>query len=272
MNDVMFAFLLTLFAGLATGAGGLIVLFSNKTNLRFLSACLSFSAGVMIYVSFVEIFFKALESLEYELGEETGMLVGTLVFFGGIVFIALIDRFIPHYEEKEVLDNIDMRNFGKEGCLSPEEEKKLHRTGLSSAIAVALHNFPEGMVTFMAAMYDHALGIAIAVAIAIHNIPEGIAMASPIYYATGSKKKALLLATASGLTEPLGGLLGFWVLSQVFGELLLGVAFASAAGIMVFIAIHQLLPAAQKYGDQHIVMKNLFAGMAVMALSIVLLT
>ena len=255
MNDILFAFLLTLLAGLSTSIGGAIGVLAKQTNFKFLAMCLSFSAGVMLFISFVEIFDKAKESLSYEYGYDSGFLFTTIAFFAGVLLIALIDKFIPHYD--------DETEHG--------DAASLKRTGISSAIAIAIHNFPEGLVTFMAAMYDPALGVAIAIAIALHNIPEGIAVSAPIYYATGSKKKAVLLATASGLTEPLGALAGFFLLSQIFGEAMFGITFAAVGGMMVFIALHQLLPAANKYGNHHLVMKGCFAGMVVIALSLLVL-
>jgi len=249
MSDVGFALFLTLFAGLATGVGGLVVLFSNPSNKRFLAVCLSFSAGVMLYISFAEILFKGFEVLEYEFAEGVGLAVGTAAFFVGIAVIALVDRLVPHGTDRG----------------------GLNRTGMMSALAIAIHNFPEGFLTFVAAMYDPALGIAVAAAIALHNIPEGIAMASPIYYGTGNKKKAVLVAAASGLTEPLGGLLAWFLMRNLFDDMgiAFGISFAFVSGIMVFVALHQLLPAAKKYGDHKTVMKWLFVGMGVIALSIV---
>jgi len=255
MNDILFAFLLTLLAGLSTGIGGAIGVLAKRTNLKFLALCLSFSAGVMLFISFVEIFDKARESLSYEYGYDSGFLFTVIAFFAGVLLLALIDKFIPHHEDRT----------------DQGDTASLKRTGITSALAIAIHNFPEGLVTFMAAMYDPALGVAIAIAIALHNIPEGIAVSAPIYYATGNKKKALLLSAASGLTEPLGGLAGFFLLSQIFGEGLFGITFAAAGGMMIFISLHQLLPAANKFGDHHLIMKGCFAGMVVIALSLLVL-
>jgi len=265
MNNVMFAFALTLLAGLATGIGGFIGVFANTANKKFLAICLSFSAGVMLYISFAEILLEAFESLEYAF--EYGYLIATVAFFGGIILIALIDKFIPHDDETTESEHVCQDQ------ISCNDKNELKRTGIMSTVAVAIHNFPEGLVTFMAAMYDPALGVAIAIAVIIHNIPEGIAMAAPIYYATGSKAKALLAATGAGLTELLGALTAWVLLQNVFYDIegVFGIAFAAVGGIMVFVAIHQLLPAAQKYGKHHMVMKWLFAGMAVMAISLVFL-
>jgi len=267
MNDTVFAFSLTIIAGLATGIGGLVVLFSKITNKKFLSACLSFSAGVMLYIAFAEIFVEALETLEYVHGEGTGYLIATAAFFIGIALMAVIDKFLPH-------EDTVMEISTSEPASPAKAEKELKRTGIMSGIAIAIHNFPEGLITFIAAMYDPAMGIAIAIAIIIHNIPEGISVAAPIYYSTGSKAKALLSAISTGLTEPLGALVAWFLLQNIFDTIdagVFGIIFAVVGGIMVFVSIHQLLPAAHKYGKHHLVMKWLFAGMVVMATSLVIL-
>ena len=275
MNDVTFAFMLTIIAGLATGIGGIIVMFSKLGNKKFLAICLSFSAGVMLYISFGEILLEALEVLRDEFGEERGLLIGTVAFFAGIVLMTLIDRFVPHDDHDE--NALDLMESYPEKVkvkrLKDKESKKLKQTGVMSTIAIAIHNFPEGMITFLAALYDPALGIAIAIAIIIHNIPEGIAMAAPIYHATGSKAKAFLVSLGAGLTEPIGALIAWLFIRNIFDDIegIFGISFAIVGGIMVFVAIHTLLPAAQKYGKHHVVMKWLFLGMAVMALSLVAL-
>ena len=256
---VFFAFTLTLIAGLATGIGGAIALVSKKENKFFLSVCLSFAAGVMIYISFVEIFFKAYESLEYA-GEDLGYPILTVSFFAGIALMSIISKLIPHGKNpSEFLEN---------------DKRSLKRTGLTTATAIAVHNFPEGLITFVAALYDPAMGIAVAAAIIIHNIPEGIAVASPIYHATGSKIKAFLVSLGAGITEPIGALIAWLLLRnfvQEINEIVLGVIFAIVGGIMVYVAFSQLLPAARKYGQHKTVITWLFLGMAVMAAGLVLL-
>lgn len=267
-ETVLFALGLTVFAGLSTGVGSALAFFSKKTNESFLSAALGFSAGVMIYVSLIEIFVKARASLEaYYESASTGYLVTTLSFFGGIALIALIDKLVPSHENPhEIKDGVEM------DAVQAEEAKKksLMRMGLFSALAIAIHNFPEGLATFMSAIQDPALGISIAVAIAIHNIPEGIAVSVPVYYATGDKKKAFIYSFLSGLSEPVGALIGFFLLRNFLSEALFGIVFASVAGIMVYISLDELLPTAEKYGKHHIAIGGLVAGMAVMAISLVL--
>jgi len=268
---VLFAFLLTFIAGISTAVGGLVVLFTKVTNKKFLSACLSFSAGVMLYLSFAELFFNAFESLGNAFGNGMAYLVSTVSFFCGIALMALVDKFIPHDEEVgDLLESVPQQEQGDQEV---NDNKELKRTGVSTIIAIAVHNFPEGLITFMAAMYNPALGVVIAIAIILHNIPEGIATAAPIYFATGSKVKAFLAAVGAGLTEPLGALIAWLFLRNIITDnhALFGIIFAAIAGIMVFVAIHQLLPTAQKYGKHHLVMKWLFAGMVVMAISLVVL-
>jgi ZIP family zinc transporter len=279
-GTLLFAFGLTLFAGLSTGIGSALAFYTKQTNKKFLSGALGFSAGVMIYVSFIEIFPKAKDSLQSVLGESQGLWATTIAFFGGIALIALIDKFVPSYEnphEIHDLSNIDeLKDLVEtEGYEIPKkaisEDKELMRMGLFSALAIAIHNFPEGMATFMSALEDPTLGISIAIAIAIHNIPEGIAVSVPIYFATGDKKKAFKYSFLSGLSEPLGAIVAYFVLLRYSSDLMFGLVFAGVAGIMVYISLDELLPTAEKYGEHHVAIYGLIGGMAVMAVSLVLL-
>lgn len=268
LNDIIFAFSITLLAGLSTGIGSLLAFYTKKTNKKFLSGALGFSAGVMIYVSFVEIFPEARESLEGLYGENLGYIYTTIAFFVGMGVIALIDKFVPEAENPH-----HMRDVTEMEEVTDEEadNKSLMRTGTFTALAIAIHNFPEGLATFIAALEDPTLGISIGIAIAIHNIPEGIAVSVPIYYATGSKKKAFKYSFLSGLAEPLGGIVGFLLLRTVLNDAMFGLVFASVAGIMVYISLDELLPTAEKYGEHHIAIYGLILGMIVMAVSLVLL-
>jgi len=268
-NTVLIAFGLTLFAGLATGIGSALAFFAKRTNPKFLSASLGFSAGVMIYVSFVEIMVKARDSLIEGSNEILGNWLVVLAFFTGIAVIALIDKLVPSYENPHEIHKMDSLDKSENG-FSEHDNKKLMRMGLFSALAIAIHNFPEGLATFTAALTDPSMGIAIAVAIAIHNIPEGIAVSVPIYYATGDKKKAFLYSFLSGLSEPVGALIGYLILRPFMGPMTFGFLFASVAGIMVFISLDELLPTAEEYGEHHVAIWGLIAGMAVMAISLLL--
>ena len=264
-ENIWIAFGLTLFAGLSTGIGSAIAFFAKRTNTKFLSVSLGFSAGVMIYVSFVEIMVKARDELIMELGTREGHWLTAGSFFAGILFIAIIDKLVPSVENPHEIKMIeDMEDA------SERKNKKLMRMGLFTALAIAIHNFPEGLATFTAALNDPSLGIAIAVAIAIHNIPEGIAVSVPVFYATGDKRKAFRLSFLSGLAEPVGALVGYLILMPFMGPLVFGVLFAAVAGIMVFISVDELLPSAREYGEHHLSIYGLMGGMVVMALSLLL--
>lgn len=284
MNNLLFAFGLTLFAGLSTGIGSILAFMSKKTSPRFLAGALGFSAGVMIYVSLIEIFAKANDSLGAALGASAGYRFTTLSFFGGMALIAIIDQLVPEYENPHELRGVDeMKDCGGNTPSSASaapgtapaaagtrgvDNGNLKRMGFFSALAIAIHNFPEGLATFIGALQDPTLGVSIAVAIAIHNIPEGIAVSVPLYYATGDKKKALGWSFLSGLAEPVGALVGYFLLMQFINELMFGILFAGVAGIMVYISLDELLPTAEKYGEHHIAILGVISGMVVMAVSL----
>ncbi len=266
-QNVLMAFGLTLFAGLSTGIGSAIAFFTKTTNTKFLSLSLGFSAGVMIYVSFMEIFPKSIEIMALDSGERTGNLLAVVGFFTGMLVIALIDKMVPSFENPHEIRKVEDMKNGEDSI----DRKKLYRMGIMSAVAIAIHNFPEGLATFIVALRDIKLGFPIAIAIAIHNIPEGIAVSVPIFYATGSRKKAFHHSFLSGLAEPIGALVGFLILMPFMSDLLFGFIFASVAGIMVFISIDELLPAAREYGQPHLSLYGLMSGMIVMALSLIML-
>ena len=293
-NNILLAFLLTLGAGLATGIGSFLAFFTKQTNTKFLSLALGFSAGVMIYISMVEIFPGASETLVESLGANTGAWIALISFFGGILLMGLIDKLIPAVENPHEVHRVedirevekiiefesgeeDKADLNQEKKIQQTKEKlsfdphKLHRMGIFAALAITIHNFPEGLVTFIAALQEPALGVAIAIAIALHNIPEGIAVSIPIYYATGSKKKAFMYSFLSGLAEPLGAVVGFLILMPFLSDTLFGIVFAMVGGIMVYISFDELLPAAQKYGEHHLSIYGLIAGMAVMGISLLYL-
>ncbi|MCI5050783.1 MAG: zinc transporter ZupT [Candidatus Pacebacteria bacterium] len=267
MNTIVFAFLITLGAGLATGIGSLLAFTAKKTNKKFLSFMLGLSAGVMLYVSLVEIFQKSVASLTDAFGDGgLGYLYATIGFFAGVILIYLVDIFLHRNDASphEAHDVVEMEDKDE------KEKKALLKMGTFTALAIAIHNFPEGFATFLATMEDPALGISIAIAIAIHNIPEGIAVSIPIYHATGSRIKAFWYSFASGIVEPLGALLGYFIFIQFIGDKFFGIVFAAVAGVMVFISLDELLPAAQKYGYHHHSIIGTIVGMMIMALSLVL--
>jgi ZIP family zinc transporter len=265
-ENLLLAFGLTLFAGLATGIGSVLAFFTSHTNTKFLSITLGFSAGVMIYVSMIEIFVKAKIALVDALGTVPGNWLTVGGFFGGMLLIASIDKFIPKQSNPHELKTVeDMNAPGGKG-----KQAELLKMGTFTALAIGIHNFPEGIATFTSALQDPALGIAIAVAIAIHNIPEGIAVSVPVYFATGDKKRAFKLSFLSGLSEPIGALAAYLFLMPFLNEIMFGIIFAAVAGIMVFISLDELLPAAKRYDEAHLSIYGLIGGMAVMALSLLL--
>jgi len=265
-ENIAIAFGLTLFAGLSTGIGSALAFFAKRTNTKLLSIALGFSAGVMIYVSFIEIFFKGRESLAAELGAAGGYWVAVSAFFGGMFLIATLDRIVPSFENPHEIHKVEEIDYAE----PVSRDGRLFRTGLVVALAIGIHNFPEGLATFTAALKDVRLGIPITVAIAIHNIPEGIAVSIPIFYATANRKKAFVYSFLSGLAEPMGALIGYLIFFSFFSDLLFGILFASVGGIMVFVSLDQLLPAAREYGEHHLAVYGLVLGMIVMALSLLL--
>lgn len=259
-SKILFAFLLTAVAGLSTGIGSLIALVAKKTNRNFLSISLGFSAGIMIYVSFMEMMPTALTGLTGVYGEKEGALYLILAFFCGILLINVIDFIIP--------ENVNPHEA--HGVEEMQKEIQMKRTGVMVAISIAIHNFPEGIATFTSALESLDIAIPITVAIAIHNIPEGIAVAVPIYHSSGSRKKAFWYSFLSGLAEPMGALLAFVFLFRFWTPALNGLILSAVSGIMVFISLDELLPAAEKYGKHHLSIAGVVAGMLVMALSLFL--
>lgn len=275
MQDVLIALGLTVFAGMATGIGSVIAFTAKRTNYRFLSISTGFSAGVMLYVSFVEILNKGGDSLGESYGEHLGNWINAASFFGGMLLIGLIDNLIPAAEnpheihpesETKPLHNPDapLPDFRQTAEMRASGDhdhglhnRKLMRMGLFTALAIGIHNFPEGLATFLAALSDPTLGVAIAVAIALHNIPEGISVSVPIYYATGSRRKAFLYSFLSGLAEPIGAIIAYLGLRIFLGEggvippQMMGMLFGGVAGIMVYISIDELLPTSRAYGKGH---------------------
>ncbi|EAH9700253.1 zinc transporter ZupT [Campylobacter jejuni] len=284
-EQIFIAILLTLFAGFSTAIGSTIAFFSRKDDLRVLSLGLGFSAGVMIYISFMEILPTALKDFKNHYDSHWAELLGLACFFGGILISLLIDKLIPEdvnpHEPKEDLSELKICPLPQKGQNPPKfhpgeklhqiNTKALKRTGIFTALAIDIHNFPEGFATFISSLDNLTLGIAIAIAVAIHNIPEGLAVSLPIYHATGDKKKAFIYSALSGLAEPLGAFVGALILLPFIGDLTLAISFAVIAGIMVFISLDELLPAAKTYDKAHDSLYGLIAGMAIMALSLNLL-
>jgi ZIP family zinc transporter len=261
MDIVIWALLLSTFAGLSTVIGALLAFVIKKPRRHFLPFSLGLSGGVMLYVSFMELFPEAVHGV--------GELKAVLAFFAGIIFIAIIDLLIPEMENPHHFQ--DGRKHGRgemeDGVCTPA----MMRTGMFTALAITIHNFPEGIATFATALTDINLGIVIAIAIALHNIPEGISVSVSIYCATGSKKLALKYSTISGLAEPLGAIIAYLVLMPFLNESVLAILLAVVAGIMVYISIDEIIPAAYSYGKSHIVVIGTVTGMAIMAISLFML-
>ena len=278
MNGTISALLLTLIAGAATGIGGALVLFKKRISSNFLAGALGLSAGVMIFISLAELLPEAQAEIMATGSVRHGETFVLLAFFAGMGIITLIDFLIPEYENPHEASGLSL------GAHTPAvdmlshagNEKALQRLGLMSAFAIAIHNFPEGIATFIGALNDPQMGAGITFAIAIHNIPEGIAVAIPIYYATKSKGKALLYATLSGFSEVIGAALCLAVTAVSGIELTGGSAafpliLAAVAGIMTYISLDELLPTAEKYGKHHIAIAGVIAGMAIMGVSLLIL-
>jgi ZIP family zinc transporter len=278
MNGTLTALLLTLIAGAATGIGGAMVLFKKKISSNFLAGALGLSAGVMIFISLAELFPEAQAETAAIASIKYGEALTLLAFFAGMGIIMLIDFLIPEYENPHEASGLSLEaKTAATGMLDQAgNAKALHRLGLMSALAIAIHNFPEGIATFIGALNDPQMGGSITFAIAIHNIPEGIAVAIPIYYATKSKGKALLYATLSGFSELLGALLCIGV-TAIFGVELTGggpvfpLILAAVAGIMIYISLDELLPTAEKYGKHHIAIAGVISGMAIMGISLLII-
>lgn len=259
-SQLAFAFGLTLLAGLATGIGGLTVFFRGSIGPRFIAGALGFSAGAMLYVSFMEILPESRRVLTRELGSGTAGWVVLGAFVAGATVIALIDRCVPKSPPHAYVGDVATRT-----------RARLLRTGTLVALAIVIHNVPEGFATFILALEEPTLAVPVAVAIAIHNIPEGIAVAVPFLAATGSRRKAFAVALGSGLAEPVGAVLGFALLAPLLSGAMLGITLGAIAGIMVYVCVDELLPAAHMFEVRHLPVYALVAGMLVMGASLELL-
>ena len=264
-HTIWLAFGLTLIAGLSTGIGSLIALIAKRTNTKFLCISLGFSAGVMLYVSFMDLLPIAKEELIAHFDEKMGVLSLLLAFFGGMGLITLIDFLVPQTNNPHEMQ-------GVEDMSKPDSKQKaMHRMGIVVALSLVAHNFPEGIATFTAAMNSNlSVAIPVTIAVAIHNIPEGIAVSVPIYHATGNRRKAFWLSFLSGLAEPAGALAAYLFLMPFWTPMINGIVMAAVAGIMVYISVDELLPTAEKYGEHHLSIAGLIAGMILMALSLFL--
>lgn len=259
--SVITAFLVCIGAASATVIGGLSVLRAEKSNPRLLAFGLSFAGGAMVYISLVEIFVKSNASFSQVLDHKEAYAAATLAFFAGVFLIAIIDRLIPNPHVELTHGHVHT---------SAAEQKYIFNVGLLATLAITVHNFPEGMATFFATLDNPVVGSSLAFAIAVHNIPEGVSIALPVFYATGSKKMALLATLISGLAEPVGALLGYLVLAPFLSPMVYGIVFGMIAGAMVFLSLDELLPAAKRYSTGHETVYGMVSGMAILALSLAL--
>lgn len=260
------ALLMSFLAGLATVIGGFFTFFIKRTNLRGLSIGLGFSAGVMIFLSFTEI----LKSSNLMLIKFFPHYSDWFVFAGfglGIITAILIDYFIPDHIDEDLFNN---QNHCEPNQISCMHQHKIKRAGLLTAVAICIHNFPEGIATFFVTTQNITLGISVAIAIALHNIPEGIAVALPIYHATGKKRLAIWYTFLSGISEPIGALLGLFALNYFLPQAAIGFLFASVAGIMVYISFDTLLPLSREYGDGHYSVFGIMSGIFFIWVSLLL--
>ena len=271
-DNVSFALLLALFAGLSTGIGSIIAYFIRKPKDWQLSLILGFSAGVMVYISFAELLHVAIDKV--------GFVNANLGFFIGIAFIAIVDILVPHEYKQERVGNSPLSSVSqikttqgtdvqRTNSLTIEQRSHLKRTGTLLALGIAIHNLPEGLAVFSGAVTgDRTFGILVAIAIALHNIPEGISVSVPIAEATGNRRRAFVYSFLAGLAEPVGAIIGYGILFPFLTSTFVYSLLAFSAGIMVYISLDEILPTAQLYGKQHFVILGVLAGMLVMAISI----
>ncbi|NLW96735.1 MAG: zinc transporter ZupT [Xanthomonadaceae bacterium] len=260
-QNLLIALAVTTAAGLATGFGGLLVFASKSPNARLLAFGLAFAGGAMVYVSLGEILTKSIASFSMHYGERLGFTWGTLSFLAGVLVIVTIDRLVPNPHERLEVDDPYFREHNRD---------YVRRVGLLTAVAITAHNFPEGLATFFATLENPGVGLPLAFAIAIHNVPEGIAIAVPVYFATNNKAYAFTACLLSGLAEPVGAILGYALLRPFLSEAVFGAVFGIIAGVMVFLALDELLPAAKRYAKGHETVYGLVTGMGALAISLVL--
>ena len=265
-GTVWSALLLTALAGGATVIGAATAFTARRTNTALLSAALGLSGGVMVYIAFVSLLADSNSSLAQILGKTPGQLTAMGAFFGGMLLAALIDKMVP--------DTVNPHQTrGVEELSSENLPADLKRMGFITALAMVLHKFPEGIAVFASGIQSTELGISVALAMALHNIPEGIAVSVPVFYATGSRKQAFLLASLTGLADPAGAVIGWLLLMPLIKSFpaTLPIIHAAVAGIMVFVTFDGLLPMAQKFGRPHLTLYGIISGMFLMALALAFL-
>jgi len=262
-HEILVALALTTVAGLSTGIGSLISLITKPSDTRILSAALGLSAGVMVYISFMELMPEAMHTLSCIYSPRAAGAITVATFFGGIGLIAIIDKLVPEDENPH-----EMHTLSAPGLTNANQ---LKRTGMMLTLAIGIHNFPEGIATFISALDGWNIALPIVAAIAIHNIPEGIAIAVPIYHATGQRSKAIKYSLLSGLAEPVGAIIGMALLLPFWSPAINAYSLAAISGIMVYISFDELLPGAERYGHHHIALGGVISGMAIMAMTLLMI-
>ena len=276
-NSYIVALILSTLAGLSTVLGGFVTFFIKENSLKFLSFGLGLSAGVMLFISLVDLYPESCEMIKNQLGENY-LFLAVLFFAIGILTAVLIDYFIPDHIQSQMFTKQLGANEKHEDSTDCKEDEnaiisigKIKKAGILTAVVVAIHNFPEGLATFFLTAQDVMLGIGIVIAIAIHNIPEGMAISIPVYQATHSKRKAFLYSFLSGMAEPIGGVIGFTVIKTLFPNLCVGILFSLVAGIMTYISLDTLLPLSKDYDTGHYSISGVVLGLLIMGIALVLL-
>lgn len=277
IKTYLLALILSTLAGLSTILGGVVTFFIKKDSLKLLSFGLGLSAGVMLFISLADLYPEAQEMIKNQMGESFLWL--TVVSFAfGILVAVLIDYFIPDHIQENMFDKqigANEQNIDSTDCVKNENAiisiGKIKKAGITTAIVVAVHNFPEGLATFFTTTQNMTLGLGIVFAIAIHNIPEGIAISIPVYQATHSKRKAFWYSFLSGMAEPVGGVIGFILIQTLFPNICLGILFALVAGIMTYISIDTLLPMSKSYDTGHYSISGVVLGLIIMGMTMIFL-
>ena len=273
-DNTLIAFLITFIAGLSTALGAGLTFFIKRNDFKYFAVGMSFSAGVMIYLSFMDILPMSIEHMAFGgeesqgMGEKLGAVAALCMFFIGAAVAGVIDHFIPEHIDHDMVQEDLCRNEsqGDERAYNVcMRRSKAGHAALFTALALFIHNFPEGLSVFITSLEDVSVGLAVGLAIMLHNIPEGVAVALPVYNATGSRKKAFWIAALSGMAEPAGAIVAYLILAPYLNSMIIGGALALTAGIMVYIALDELLPAAREHAEPHYAIFGVFAGMALMA-------
>ena len=276
-KSYLIALILSTLAGLSTVLGGFVTFFIKENSLKFLSFGLGLSAGVMLFISLVDLYPESCEMIKNQMGES--FLFLSVIFFAiGILLAVLIDYFIPDHLQGQMFTKQLGANEKHEDSTDCKEDEnaiisigKIKKAGILTAIVVAIHNLPEGLATFTSALTDLEIAIPIVFAIAIHNIPEGVAVSVPIYHSTGSRRKAFWYSFLSGMAEPIGALIGILFLIPFWTPSINALLLALVSGIMVYISFDELLPSTEKYGHHHWGITGVISGMAIMAVSLLLI-